>query len=337
MKRLLLIIILFFSVGFIFSQSMDFSFQILLVDDNKIVDCGLKNNHFEIYSCSVEYSEKDLQMLNSGVYSWRVPSEKIKINNSLECKTPFNNDTTKMPFEKCYEFSSVLKTHLLMIVKNKMDTMWIQSIPSEPYVFVLSYIYYPSGYQKAVPYTILFKKGYYTLYQIISDEKRTNFNNLYYNEFIRNTKHQYSLEKIYPNMVKDTLISNQEDREAKINSISFASINKKTYYPTDTLTINVSGFVMLNGACASGQLIWTLQKKTGDLWVNATTEDFTQMDCGLPYKMVNNQSFFLFILSDKANANSWHSKYFESGNYRIVIYDKQLNPFYSDVFSIIQK
>lgn len=337
MKFTLLMLSMFFSIQLLFSQSMDFNFQILLVDDNKIVDCGLKNNHFEIYSCSADYSENDLQNLNSGVYSWRIPSEKIKINNAFVCEAPINDDSTKFPFEKCYGFSSVLETQLLMIVKNKRDTMWIQTIPSEPYTFVLSYIYYPSGYQKAVPYTILFKKGYYTLYQIISDEKRTYFNNIYYNEFIRHTKHLYSLEKIYPNIVKDTIITNQEDREAKINSISYASTNKKSYYPSDTLLIDVTGFVMLNGACAGGQIIWTLQKKTEDIWINATTEDLTQMDCGMPYKMVNNQKFFLFIISDKTDSNTWMTKYFESGNYRFVIYDKKTNPFYSNVFSIIQK
>lgn len=341
MKLTLLMLSLFFSIQLTFSQSMDFNFQILLVDDNKIVDCGLKNNHFEIYSCSADYSEKDLQMLNSGVYSWRIPSEKIRINNALVCEAPINDDSTKFPFEKCYGFSSVLETQLLMIVKNKTDTMWIQTIPSESYSFVLSYIYYPSGYQKAVPYTILFKKGYYTLYQIISDEKRTYFNNLLYNQFINSTKHLYSIDRIYPqnisNQKKDTINIIKLDREAQINSISHASTNKKSYYPLDTLLIDITGFVMLNGACAGGQLIWTLQKKTEDIWINATTEDLTQMDCGMPYKMVNNQKFFLFILSNKTDTNTWMTKYFESGNYRFVIYDKKTNPFYSNVFSIIQK
>ena len=341
MKLILLILSVFFSIQLTFSQSMDFNFQILLIDDNKIVDCGLKNNPFEVYSCSAEYSENDLQMLNSGVYSWRIPSEKIKINSSLVCEAPINDDSTKFPFEKCYGFSSVLETQLLMIVKNKTDTMLIQTIPSEPYAFVLSYIYYPSGYQKAVPYTILFKKGYYTFHQIASDEKRTYFNDLHYNTFINSTNHLYTLDKIYPQSIsnpkRDTTNNLKNDREIKINSISYTSTNKKSYHPSDTLLIDVTGYVMLNGACAGGQLIWTLQRKAEDVWGNATTENFTQMDCGMPYKMVHNQTFFLFILSDKIDSNSWMTKYFESGNYRFVIYDKKMNPFYSDIFSIIQK
>lgn len=54
------------------------------------------------------------------------------------------------------------------------------------------------------------------------------------------------------------------------------------YYLTDTIVVQVTGHVMLDGGCGSGTPLYGFQRKEGDAWVAYLPPINIQLCCGMP-------------------------------------------------------
>ncbi|MBL7945719.1 MAG: hypothetical protein JNN32_06600 [Flavobacteriales bacterium] len=54
------------------------------------------------------------------------------------------------------------------------------------------------------------------------------------------------------------------------------------YTLTDTIVVQVTGYVMLDGGCGSGTPLYGFQRKEGDAWVDYLPPCNVQLCCGMP-------------------------------------------------------
>jgi hypothetical protein len=120
----------------------------------------------------------------------KIDLSSVKINGQMQCKDA-SNWTYTPPFKKYYHYYSCLSTGILIIVRNKVDTMLIENGDGYLLSNQIPNIEYPSGSSSHMPFVLEFKKGVYTINQIQKDPRRVAFQKQYYSNYIHRTEYLF--------------------------------------------------------------------------------------------------------------------------------------------------
>jgi hypothetical protein len=167
------------------AQPGDYPLEFILFDNQKFVDCA--NSEFELFSAQAR-----INWINNKP---KIDLNSVKINGQLECKDA-SNWTYEPPFKKYYSYYSCLNTGILIIVRNKVDTMFIENVGTYRLSNQIPAIEYPSGSSAHTPFVLNFKKGIYSLTDIEKDPRRVAFQKQYYSDYIHRTEYLFPKVKV---------------------------------------------------------------------------------------------------------------------------------------------
>ena len=214
------------------AQPGDIAFSFVTFDGN-----GYHDN-FKVYSCSVNYPNSSISSDSLEVV-WKPDLKTIKIIDTLRL-VKVTNDSMGIPYPYYYQGSSCLMTNILMVVRDKKDTMLITTAGADPYALLVS----PDWHDHGLPFIYPFQRGLFYLQRLIADR---SVKSLFYGI------HRDYFFAYYNNHPKVIL------NPAEV-FISYLKMNKQTYVADDTICITLTGRVLNNGACGGGSILWTLQR-----------------------------------------------------------------------------
>lgn len=304
MRFLILLIILILKVEISSCQPGDFAFYVLPVLNISPQNCGTSSND-NIRVFTIEHNGK---------------------LSELTCET-FRSSDSLFPFKKVFIAPSCLNTSQLWIVSDN-DTMKIQQ-NTDLYTWLWSYVTYPSGYQLSVPYTIVFKKGEFNLTNVHQQKARIDMHEAIYNEYRSKTAY------LYPKPEKKVNLGDSVSLKKVIKpktvavldkTIKTIKLGKSKLEKYDTLNVNLTGYVMLDGSCSNNILIWTLERLDDSKWEEVFQNTLVQMDCGYPFRMVDNFSQKIVF--------SEIGEMITTGTYRLGFYDGNLTVNWTETFYI---
>lgn len=286
------------------AQPGDSQYSVVIYDYNYwgFIDCNANQNTYQIFACDIDYVTNDFLQT-----SWTPNFNTLKVIDTLTC---YVNTETLFPFRSFYTGKSYQETRMLLVVKNSIDTMFIDGAGEH-----LISDYY--GTQNNLIAVIPFKKGLYKLFELQKEENYRRLQNMTYRTFWSTS--DYNIP-VYNSWIK---------------RISSFKLNKETYYhPNDTMILEVTGKVTSDGSCADGAIVWVLQKKEGANWL-PIKEWNTQMDCGRGRNTFENKQLPLFVITKKVNPLMYSFPMqieLDAGSYRLVIFDDIGLPYFSETF-----
>lgn len=291
------------------AQPGDRAFSFVTFDGN-----GYHNN-FKVYSCSVNYPNSSIRS-DSLELVWKPDLKTIKIIDTLRL-VKVTNDSMGIPYPYYYQGSSCLMTNILMVVRDKKDTMLITTAGADPYALLVS----PAGHDHGLPFIYPFQRGLFYLQRLMADRSTKRlFYGAHRDYFFA---YNYNHPKIIVN--PDEVF------------ISYLKMNKQTYVANDTICITLTGRVLNNGACGGGSILWTLQRFDHDKWIIAIDNCCEQMDCGIGPSILNNATIPLILLKDTINRDLMtfpQQREIPKGKYRFVIYDDIYQVYFINEFII---
>jgi hypothetical protein len=292
------------------AQPGDYSFNVVPVDEFGFVGCSSDN--YKLYACKVDYPDRSPNS-DSLELRWSPILKTLRILDTLRC-LPNQSYDAEIPYESCFRAKSCLNTNILAIIRNDKDTMLINSGGSDPYSWRLD----PTGVDAGLPFLFTFQKGLFHLNKLYADKGRVILHNATFHTWILNHNRN------------SILIPNQR-------RITFIALNDENYGDNDIIKITLTGTLLTDGGCNSGNLLWTLQKSENDKWI--TVKDFCcdQMDCGKPSVIANNRTFILFIQKNQLGPEqSGYPRQLANpkGKYKIIIYDDFFQPYRTEEFTI---
>lgn len=288
------------------AQPGDSQYSVLIYDYNNwgFIDCNVNLNRYQVFACNIDYLSNDFLQK-----SWTPNFKTLKVIDTLTCNI---NTDTLFPFKTFYVGKSYLNTRMLLVIKNSIDTMFIDGAGEN-----LISDYY--GTQNNLMTVIPFKKGLSKLFELQKEENYRRLQNMTYRTF-------WTISDL-----------NIPVYNTWIKRISSFNLNKEKYYhPNDTMIVEITGKVTSDGSCADGAILWILQKKEGNNWLSIK-ERMIQMDCGRGRNTFENKHLHLFIITKKINPNMYSFPMqieLDSGTYRLVIFDDIGLPYFSEKFEI---
>jgi hypothetical protein len=286
------------------AQPGDNPYSLVIYDPNNwgFIDCNVHLNTYQVFGCEIDYLSSDFLQT-----SWTPNFKTLKVIDTLTCS---ENTNTLFPFKTFYIGKSYLNTRMLLVIKNSIDTMFIDGAGEN-----LMSDYY--GTQNNLMAVIPFNKGLTKLFELQKETQYRRIQNMTYRSFWMSSN---SNIPVYNPWVK------------RISSIV---LNKEKFYQiSDTLIIEVTGHVTSDGSCADGAVLWILQKKEGNNWLSVK-ERMTQMDCGRGQNTFDHKRLPLFIITKKINPNLFSFPMqieLDPGTYRLIIFDDLGLPYFSETF-----
>ena len=273
------------------------------------------NTYFKIYSCSVSYPNSSLRS-DSIELVWKPDLRTIKIMDTLQL-VKVTNDSMGIPYPYYYQGKSCLTTKILMIIRDSKDTMLITTAGADPYALLVSSDWHEHGLAFIYP----FQRGLFYLQRLMDDQSAKR---LFYSA---HRDYFFAYYNTHPKIILNP---------AEV-FISYLKMNKLIYVANDTISITLTGRVLNDGGCASGSILWTLQKFENQKWIIAIENCCQQMDCGKGPSILNNTTIPLVLLKDKINHDI--STYpvqreIPEGQYRFVFYDDIYQVYFTDEFRI---
>jgi hypothetical protein len=283
------------------AQPGDSPYSVVIYDHNNwgIIDCNVNLNTYQVFACNIDYLYNDFLQK-----SWTPDFKTLKVIDTLTCNV---NTDTLFPFKTFYVGKSYLNTRMLLVIKNNIDTMFIDGAGEQ----LISDNY---GTQNNLMAVIPFQKGITKLFDLQKEENYRRLQNMTYRTFW--TTSDFNIP-VYNPWVK------------RINT--FTLNKEKNYQLYDTLIIEIMGKVTSDGA-----ILWILQKKEGNNWLSIK-ERMTQMDCGRGRNTFENKRLPLFIITKKINQNMFSFPMqveLAAGTYRLVIFDDTGLPYFSETFQM---
>lgn len=288
------------------AQPGDSQYSVVIYDYNNwgFIDCNVKLNTYQVFACNIDYLSNDFLQT-----SWAPNFKTLKVIDTLTCNI---NTDTLFPFKTFYVGKSYLNTRMLLVIKNSIDTMFIDGTGEN-----LISDYY--GTQNNLMAVIPFKIGLSKLFELQKEENYRRLQNMTYRTFWTNSDFNIPVYNPW------------------IKRISSFKLNKEKYYHlNDTMIVEISGNVTSDGSCTDGSILWLLQKKGGNHWLSIT-ERMTQMDCGRGRNTFEKKQLPLFMITKKINTNTYSFPMqieLDSGKYRVVIFDDMGLPYFSETFQI---
>jgi hypothetical protein len=288
------------------AQPGDSQYSVVIYDYNNwgFIDCSINTDTYQVFACNIEYISNDFLQT-----SWYPDFKTLEVTDTLICH--INTDTI-FPFQAFYVGKSYLNTGMLLVVKNGIDTMFVDGAGEH-----LMSDYY--GTQNNLMAVIPFDKGLTKLFELQKEDNYRRLQNMTYRTFW--TTSNFNIP-VYNPWVK---------------RISSFNLNKEKFYQLhDTLTIEITGSVTSDGSCADGAVLWILQKNEGNSWLSIK-ERMIQMDCGRGRNTFENKQLHLFIITEKINTEMFSFPMqieLDSGTYRLVIFDDIGLPYFSEIFQM---
>jgi len=313
----------------LYAQPGDRHLELVLFDDGAAVGCSATAAAFELYSAHAPYA------YIAGDETPRMRKSEIVYNGPFAClENSSPEPVLRLPNDFYFSFPSSLSTSLIVVVRSKRDTMFVEN----NHTYVYAKAVYPSGSSVSVPFVLPFESGWYKMSELMADARRLALHDAYYADFIRRTAHLYPVAK--PN--EPTLPVSQPDRAyeqpagtyTQNDTSVFASMEKKAYRVQDTIRVKISGTVMLTGECSNNRIVWTLQKQAGGQWETVADMCCAQMDCGLPFAKMTDR-YFHVLIPDGATADEMPSNgHLTGGVYRLAVYNASLKPKWTEPFIV---
>lgn len=273
------------------------------------------HNNFKVYSCSVNYPNSSIRS-DSLELVWKPDLKTIKIMDTLQL-VKVTNDSINIIYPYYYQGSSCLMTNILMIVRDKKDTMLITTAGADPYALLVC----PDEFDHGLPFIYPFQRGLFYLQKLMADRSAKS---LFY------CAHRDYFLAYYNNHPKIMA------KPAEV-FISYLKMNKQTYVANDTISITLTGRILNNGACGGVSILWTLQKFENNKWNIAIENCCQQMDCGKGPSILNYTTIPLVLLKDTINTQLTtfpQQRVIANGKYRFVIYDDIYQVYFTDEFII---
>lgn len=289
----------------VFGQPGDFPFSIVMATGAGYVGCNQATYVF--YACTADYPNSQSR---SGVSSevWRPDTKTLRIRDTLTC---VRSEKTEFPFEAVYMAPSCLETNVLMIVKDRKDTMFINAAGTDGYQWRID----PFGADAGLPFVFWFEKGLQHLHELHKQPTRLTTHHNAFHEHYLASKPQMHLV-------------------AQNNRITEIATDKLSYQPGDTIAVVLSGTVLNDGGCSGNRPMWTLQKKESGEWRTEVEHCCIQMSCGKGPTLADHSFFPLFLhLSDRHPGPLFVQQVNSGrGTYRLVVYDDLFAPYWTEEF-----
>lgn len=300
MHRIFLLLLL---PALLSAQPGDYDFYLAIADDSGFVHCPQKRmGDYQVLAGEVSYP---LQ------YRYELPCEQRMAPNwssfllvsKGDC-LDYTSTETPLPLQHCIRVQSCLMTGAIAIVHQKRDTMWIHIGCRDRYDWMLEgMLRDPQSLLslRSIPLTVLFKKGRYSLEEVLRDPARQAREQALYADYMR-----VELPKALA--LRDSLERQQRMLQRPLRLELPNGTQPRAGQPLQLL---VSGWAMLDGACSSNRPFYTLQiLDDGGDWRTLAEQHDHQMDCGLPNKEYTVEPITFDVLP-------------RAGRYRLGLYNLQ--------------
>jgi hypothetical protein len=304
---LLLVVLVTSSKGF--SQPGDCPLSVLPVDEYGYVN-GQSFN-YQLFSCHVNYPRM-YENLGDIRTAYQPDLKTLEIRDTLHYFA-FDEPIEVYPYNGFFQSRSCNETDILMIIRNRQDTMLINSGGA----YRQLWRYSPYGENLGLPFVFYFQKGIFFFSDLNESDDSKRLFNAVHREFLLL---RYSTEK---------------STEVVKGSITEMHMTKRNYAVNDVVSVNLTGRMLNDGGCAGRNLIWTLQRLQNDDWEIVRDECCTQMDCGVGPAIGDHQDFPLFVCASEIlypRISSPQILAFPNGQYRVIVYDEFYRPYIGDMF-----